>query len=186
MADLDTDDEDSATGLWIWTSVLLLATVGFIALGVLSARGRQPSPTENLLMSVILTAISVGAGWALAALVDRTKAKREKRSAAARKAREQQEIQRNALSSVRRIFNLMDGFGRIEGLALSAVQEDPAPTPKAEMLTIFRVIAENARTQREQARHSIQDWRYFAPDAIDEEYSRLRASREQTVEEDPE
>jgi hypothetical protein len=111
----------------VCASLLVLATVGFIALGVLSARGRQPTTTENLLMSVFLTAISVGAGWALAALVDRTKAKREKRKEAAREAREKRETERKALSSVRRIFNLVDGFGRIEGLALQASTEENGP-----------------------------------------------------------
>lgn len=173
------DEDDSTTGLWVVTSALVLATAGVIAVGLLSTSDRQPTATENLLMSVILSAISVGAGWALSALIDRTKARRDRHKDEERKLQEQREIERNALSSVRRIFNLMDGFGRIEALALNAVEA--GGPPKAEVLALFRVIAENARTQREQANHSIKDWRYFAPDAIDAEYDQLRASREQTV-----
>ncbi|MGU3653632.1 hypothetical protein [Mycolicibacterium sp. A43C] len=180
----DTDaDEDPTTGLWVLAVALTLGTVGVIVAGVLSGLDRQPTPIENILMSVILTAISVAAGWNITALADRYKSRRKRRERISKEKIAQKEIERNALSSVRRIFNLLDGFGRIEGLADQATREEEGSTPRAEMLTLFRVIAELAKTQREQASHSIQDWRYFAPEAIDAEFANLRAVREQPVEE---
>lgn len=178
----DGPDQESPKWLWIFATALVLAACGLIAVGVVLTIHRQPTPTEQLLISVIMSALSLFAGLIIAMLREHYKEKRQAADKAERKETERKEIERNALSSVRRIFNLMAGFGRIEELAIKA--ESTEGFNRNNMSTTFQVIAEHARTQRAQAEHSVKDWRYFAPESIDAELDQIRAQRQQpTIEE---
>lgn len=171
----DAEEDDLGIGRLLGFAIALsVASALVIVVGVVSALVREQTAVEVFLLSSILAGFSVGAGWVFAELSTRSKEKRERSQKAATAREKQQEIERNALSSVRRIFNVMQGFGRIEALAADALAIDGSTAAdKYERTTVFRIIGEHASTHRTQAADSIQDWRYFAPEVIDAEIHRV-------------
>lgn len=144
---------------------------------------RQPTPFENILSSFVLAVISAVAGWLFSEWSSVTKDMRAQIERNERVQQERKEIERNALSSVRRIFALMKGFSLIEGHALRVMENNgKTAAEKAERATAFALIAEMAQTHRLQAEDSVKDWQYFAPEKIQAELDRVQQQSRPTLE----
>lgn len=135
---------------------LLVAIIWGIAL---AATGGQ-TPLESYIFTAVLTALSIAGGWIIAVLLYQSQS--HDRRVADR--RQQEDLERSARSAVTRSFRIMATMGRIQGHA-----DDEAAHNIAELRTRMRVIREAAVMSFDQTLDSIEDWRRFAPDVVDNE-----------------
>lgn len=147
-------------------TVITLAAVGTFVAGLLLSSGDGQTPKESYTLTVLLTLLSVAAGWIISLLMQQHQAARR----AVDERHREDMTETIARSAAVRIFRSLDGLGRIQE---TAMERDGTA---ADLRSRLHRVQETAKLVFDNTGDSITDWRRFAPVAVDDELSKVHQS----------